>query len=282
MKNPNKRNVVQNTKSKSHQHFEQEGYVRNEIEKYENRRFQEQYPLNKGMIIGMATVLGAKKKVNLVLPKPNLQMTLLVAGPLNTIKANLEYTNGSRSKFFTFTDNVWAKLLGNTSFPLLPVSKIAWDVEKNLYDTKKAAKDTVGLLQHYSNLRYMSKQNAVYVANVCNNDMDIFISSGYKPNKTTRAAKQKMSKVVIKSCRDTKKSGEAMITLIAVPGSQYYQGCWCLADDPDKVMTACKGSRGIKMLFTDLPTKDDVLLFAWATGPLDEGDRSIGFPWQPR
>ncbi len=69
-----------------------------------------------------------------------------------------------------------------------------------------------------------------------------------------------------------------MITLQKMSGTQYYQECWCLANNPDKKMTMCKGSEGIKMLFEKLPLKEDVLLYAWAVGPLDEGDLSNDIP----
>jgi hypothetical protein len=36
------------------------------------------------------------------------------------------------------------------------------------------------------------------------------------------------------------------------------------------------------MTFKKLPVDVPILLFAWAVGPLDEGDLSDGKPWQPR
>jgi hypothetical protein len=252
------------------------------VVEYLERRAADSISFLSKPIFVFAAIVPAKKKVQQVLPAPNLKMKETTASPLNTLVANLAYTYGSRPKFFFFMDNAWAKLKDNASYPDLPVSKDDWDTEKDLYDKAKSKRLTETSDQHYSNLIYMSKQNGVAVANGCGNELTVFISSGYIANKTTKTASKKMGKVVIKKCRDTKRSGEAMITLEEMPGAQFYQGCWCLADDPHQKMTMCKGSKGKKMLFKDLPLKEDVLLFAWAVGPLDEGNLSNGFPWQPR
>jgi hypothetical protein len=233
-------------------------------------------------IFVLATAVKAKKKVQQVLPPPNIKLNETTASPLNIYTANVAYTYKSRPFFFTFMDNVWAKLRGNISYPDLPVSNDDWDVEKKLYDKAKADKKTDSSDQHYSNLIYMSKLNGVNVANGCGNDLEVFNSSGYVANKTTKAASKNMGKVEILSCKDTKNSGEATITMKAMPGVQYYLGCWCLASDKDRKMTQCKGSKGIKMTFKKLPVDVPILLFAWAVGPLDEGDLSDGKPWQPR
>ncbi|MEI6815599.1 MAG: hypothetical protein WCL14_03230 [Bacteroidota bacterium] len=236
----------------------------------------------KTVIIALAALSGEKKRVKRQLPQHNLDMEVMVASPLNIYKANLKFTTQSRPIFFNFMTNVWARLLGNPSFPAPPVTSVVYAAEKILYDNAKAAKNTVGADQHLANLIYMAKQNAVYIANSCGNSLDTFNTSGYVANKTTRAPAQRMAKVVVRGCRDTRRSGEAMITMAAVPGAQYYQGCWCLASDVARVMHNVKGSKGIKMLFSGLPKGADVLLFAWATGPLDEGDLSNAFPWMAR
>jgi hypothetical protein len=262
--------------------FFDERMARETIERMFEKKEGERFTLREKMIINFAVVKTTKKKVRKVLPPPNLKMKLLVASPLNEYTASVGYCSKGRGKYFEMMDLIWADLLDNASYPALPVSNADWTAEKLLYTTAKSAGKTVIADQHYSNLLLMSRQNGIYVANVCGNDLGVFLSSGYTPINQSRTPKQRMSKGIIKSCKDTRKSCEATITVEKIAGVQFNNICWCLADDIDRVMTQGKGGRGLKLTFVDLPKGTEVLLFTWPTGPLDEGDLSTGFPWLPR
>jgi hypothetical protein len=252
------------------------------VSEYSERKYHDNNNHFSNPIFILAVNVKKKKKVQQVLPPANIKLNETIASPLNIYTTNVSHTYKGRSIFFTFMDNVWAGLRDNINFPDLPVSNDDWNVEKKLYDKAKVDKKTLTSDQHYSNLIYMSKLNGVSVANGCGNDLNVFNSSGYKANKTTKDASKKMGKVEILSCKDTRQSGEATITMKKMPGVQYFLGCWCLASDKERKMTHCRGSKGIKMTFKKLPLNVQILLFAWAVGPLNEGDLSDGYPWQPR
>ncbi len=233
-------------------------------------------------IIVCALTIGPKSRVKKIMPKHNLVLEVTVANPLNEYKANLAFTNGSRAKFFLFMENVWAKMAISGHYPSPSVPKVAWDSEKALYTGAKAVRNTTLADQHYVNLIYMAKQNGVYVANTCGNDLDVFMSSGYIPNKTVAGPSIKMGKVIIKGCKDTKKSGEAKTTVIEMPGCQLYEIKWKLRDGENQPENNGRSCIGIRQIFKGLPVGKWVLLYVRAVGPIDEGDWSLGMEWMPR
>src|ERR1039457_1426003 len=222
MRSPNVRKVYESARSKEIKRIISNfDLSKTKVEYYDNLCEEMDHPSPK-MLFCFAVVKTSKKKIRKTLPKHNLTITVTTASPLNEYVANMKYTYSGRSKYFTFMTNVWACLLDNTSYPALPVPRTDWDAEKLAYDNAKAAGHTDVANQHLANMIYMSKQNGVYVANTCGNDLIVFNTSGYIANKLTKAASIVVGKAVIRGAKDTKQSGEVKIEIEDMPGAQFF------------------------------------------------------------
>jgi len=245
------------------------------------REFNERHDLSPKVLLCFAVVNGGKKRINKVLPEHNLTLKALLVSPLNDFVANIGFTYKGRPGYFTKMSTIWAGLLDNTSFPTPPVTNVEWTDEKTLYDAAKLAKNTLAADQHFANMIYMSKQNGVYVANSCGNNLIVFNSSGYTANKTTKTPPQFMGKVKILGAKDTKKSGEVKMEIEEMPGDQTYEVMYQLVLVPVPPMIfSCSGPKKRPTLKA-LPLVA-ILIFIRAVGPLDTGDWSIGYPYTPR
>jgi hypothetical protein len=233
------------------------------------------------MMFLFAVVKATKKKVRKVLPEHNLKLKALVASPLNDFVANIGFTYKGRGKYFEKMSIIWAALLENTDYPSLPVSETSWNTEKGLYDAAKLAKNTLSADQHFANLIYMSKQNGVYVANTCGNDLVVFNSSGYTANKTTKAPVKEMGKAVIRDAKDTKKSGEVKIEIEEMPGAQNYDCYYQVVATPLGPLVFNCSSTKMRPTLKALPLVP-ILISTRAVGPLGPGDMSDPKPYTPR
>jgi hypothetical protein len=250
-------------------------------------------PVSKRMVVAKVPVIkGVKEEIALVKKaklRPSKKIKALTANPLNIYKANLGYNKGSRAKTFTFLDNVFASMRNNTNY--LTPSPVISDIqdEIKLYYKARVAGNTDLSDQLFVNILYMTKQLGVYVANNCLNDLNIFLSSGFKANQPNTRLNLSMGKVQIKKVEDTKMSCEAKVTMYRMPGATNYEGYYqeVFIDEVTGIITygpmifECSGL-GIKMVFKKLPFGKRVLLYVRAVGPKNEGDLSDGFPWLPR
>jgi hypothetical protein len=246
-----------------------------------DRTFNERYDGPPKMLFCFAVVKPAKKKVRKTLPKHNLKIKVTTASPLNEFIANMKYTYSGRSIYFTFMTNVWACLLGNASYPDLPVPRTDWDAEKLLYDNAKAAGQTDVANQHLANMIYMSKQNGVYVANSCGNSKIVFDTSGYIANKTDKGPSIEVGKAIIRGAKDTKQSGEVKIEIEDMPGTQFFDLQYQVVATPPGPMVSAGGTVKQNPTLKALPLVP-ILIFARANGPLNIGNWSIGYPYTPR
>lgn len=230
--------------------------------------------------------LGTSKRIK---PSPLLLKKAIAVNPLNKFKANLGFYRSTRAKCFAFISNVFACMRNNTNFetPSPAISDIEDEI-KLYYKTYGVGNSSVSD-KHYANIVYMVKQLGVYVANTCGNNSRVFLGSGFKPNKPNTRLKTKMSKIKIKKVKDTKKSGEATVTVERMIGVMFHE-CQYQEVYVDEVtlketlgpMIRVPGRTGLKQKFTGLPIGKNVLLYVRAIGPVDEGDWSSGYPWIPR
>ena len=213
---------------------------------------------------------------------PSKRLKSVLTNPLNLFSANLGYNRGKRSITFAFINKVFASMNSNPNFetPSPAISDIQDEIA--LYRTAKGAKHTGAAKQCYVNILYMMKQLGNYVANECGNDAVVFASSSFIPNKAKGGKSKQIAKAKIKKVKDTKRSGEAMAYVVAIPGAQWYKGYWIDIDDETATKHYTKGCKGIKHLFKGLPKGKNLLLYICGSGPLGDGDWSIGYPWMPR
>jgi len=243
---------------------------------------------NKSNIKKLLKPIAGKGKVTLPEPdkniryRPSKRLKSVLANPLNLYSANLGYNRGKRALTFAFINNVFASMTGNSNFetPSPAISDIKDEIA--LYRTARGNKNTGAAKQCYVNILYMMKQLGNYVANECGNDPVVFASSSFIPNKAKGGKSKEIAQAKIKKVKDTKRSGEAKAFVIALLGAQWYKGYWIDTEDETATKHYTKGCKGIKHLFKGLPVGKKLLLFVCGSGPLGDGDWSLGFPWMPR
>jgi hypothetical protein len=244
------------------------------------RSFVENFERDKFMFV-LAVVAGTKKRVKRVLPKHNLKIKVTTASPLNEFVANISFTYKGRTKYFDKMDLIWAGLLDNDNYPSIPVARTVWDAQKLIYDNARSAKQTLVADQAFANMIYISKQNGIYVANTCGNDLIVFNTSGYTANKTSKSPVQDMGKAVIRGAKDTKYSGEVKIEIEEMPGAQNYECYYQLVVAPlGPLIFSCSGPK-LNPTLKGLP-RVDINIYTRAVGPKGPGNMSDPKPYTPR
>jgi hypothetical protein len=213
-----------------------------------------------------------------VLSEKMLSFTVIV-DPLNIYKGNLGFLKYNRPDFWVFTNNVLTKMTANTHLPLPLPAPADIQVEIGLFNVAKAARLTSVANTHLFNVKYMMKQLAIWVANNCGNSFDIFTTSGFIANKLKPGPTKVIVKAVIRTVKKTAIEGQAVATVDAVPGANFYKGYWTLAGVPFNTVNATRGGAGVNVLFTGLPNLTAINLYVVASGPENDGTPSNPFPW---
>ena len=223
----------------------------------------------------------AKVKTKRGVVKHNLDLPLTLASPLNTLKVNLDFLTYSRPLYFEFQSEVLDGLTDNANFTTPePALSVITD-EKVLYDIAHGDGLTLAANQHLANMKYAMKQLGVYVANECDNDEVIFATSKFIPNALKPGPSVEIGKAVIRGIRDTRVSGNIIVTVAKVEGANFYKGFWKLVSDPDGPWNQTRGGAGVKVKFNGLPT-EPLDVYVVASGPLNDGDPSDTKPYTPR
>jgi len=231
-----------------------------------------------------STYIKPKPKLKKVIKKSNKNIQKkfitpakqsILSDPLNYFTTNLGFLILKRSLFFSFVTGVLTKMRTNINYPIPdpPLSDIDDTIDN--FKKAKASRQTSLALTYYKDIKKLMKQLAIYVANNCGNDENVFKSSGFKYNSKKKRKSPRIKGVKIKKLRDSKRSGQVIACYDAIDGAGFYEGRWKLKGEPDSAYRYGTTSLGLKMLFDELPIMNEVDIQVRACGAKEKGNWSV-------
>ena len=225
-----------------------------------------------------------KKEADELIKKVTASLKIkLSASSDNLYKVNLGFLTLGRAEFKNFIDNVINRISVSSVFTS-PVPSLT---DLNGMIALEAAARSTGKTntanKYLKTIKNMMRKLCVYIADNCDNDMDTILSVGVRANKLVRGAHVKASRAKIIKVKDTKKSGQAKVTVEKVDGMQGLMGRYMLKDVDGAQWIIVNFSLGITILFIGMPKGKEVLLqVCFKAGEEEFGDWSESMEWVVR
>ena len=215
-----------------------------------------------------------KEKKELLETVRKLTNRSLTTSSMNKYVINPRFLKLIREEFLDSINKILNMMQGNINYPTPspPLSVIKGLIE--LEGTARSKRNTSEANGYKKDIKNLMRQLCGYIADTCGNNVNVLRSAGVHENKGPDGRKRKAPRAKIIKIKDTKRSGEAKVSVEAAEGMKGIQGRWRYANDENETWFGHPFSTGISLLYEGIPKGSAVIFQVRFQSSLGYGDWS--------